>query len=342
MKSRHAIKGWPLAVALAIGSGVLIIVACMVGAVPISVHNFVSVLFGFGEGDALPRATQTILFDVRMPRVLLSFVVGGSLSVCGACMQGIFKNPLADPYILGVSSGAGFGATLCIGLGTGAVGWLGITGSAFLGGLVSIAMVLGLSATRTRVFTTSLLLSGVALSALFSALTSVVMIVERNKMEHIVLWAMGSFSAAAWDGLFVVVPIMLVGCLICLFFARDLNVMLLGDEQARNLGVEISRVRWVLLVNTALIASAAVSVCGIIGFVGLIVPHILRMGIGPGHRMLIINSFLGGGVLLVLSDMLARTMVAPVEMPVGVITAICGVPFFLFMLRRRAKKGELL
>ncbi len=339
---KHRLNGWIMASILCGVSVVAIVVACMLGAVNVSISDFFSLVIGNGNADAVPNSYNIILFDVRMPRVLLSFVVGGALSVCGACMQGIFKNALAEPYILGVSSGAGFGATLFIAFGGAGLGYLGITGFAFIGGLIAIAMVLWLGYSKTRTRTIALLLSGVAMSTFFSALTSVVMIAERDKMEHIVLWTMGSFSSATWDSFLLVAPIIILGCMVCVFFARDLNVMLLGDEQARQLGVDINKIRWILLVVTALITSAAVSVCGIIGFVGLIIPHTIRMLIGPNHRMLIINSFLGGGVFLTLCDLIARTVVAPVEIPVGVVTAVCGVPFFLLLLKNRTKKGEIM
>jgi iron complex transport system permease protein len=248
----------------------------------------------------------------------------------------MFKNPMADSYVIGVSSGAALGATIALTfsaslafLGFGAVAIL-----AFLGALLAVFAVYNLARVHGKVSTFSLLLAGIAVSTLCSALVYCIMILFRDKMEHIVMWTMGSFSSASWDKVIFAVPAMLVASALCLLFARDLNIMLQGDEAARHLGVDAGRVRRSLIVLTTLAAACAVSVSGIIGFVGLIVPHVLRLILGPDHRRLLPFSFFGGGIFLLICDTIARVVLDTQEIPVGVITAVIGVPFFLVLLRR--------
>ena len=248
----------------------------------------------------------------------------------------MFKNPMADSYVIGVSSGAALGATLALTfsaslafLDFGAVAIL-----AFLGALLAVFAVYNLARIHGKVSTFSLLLAGIAVSTLCSALVYCTMILFRDKMEHIVMWTMGSFSSASWDKVIIAVPAMLVASALCLFFARDLNIMLQGDEAARHLGVDSGRVRRSLIVLTTVAAACAVSVSGIIGFVGLIVPHVLRLILGPDHRRLLPFSFFGGGIFLLICDTIARVVLDTQEIPVGVITAVIGIPFFLVLLRR--------
>ncbi len=314
---------------------------------PLGIAAFVSAFLfgssGVSLGDLLnvisgtaKESTQIIFFSIRLPRAILAFVSGGSLAIAGACLQGMFKNPMADSYVIGVSAGAAFGATVALAfsaslafLGFGAVSLF-----AFLGALLAVLAVYRLAATHGKVSTFSLLLSGIAVSTLSTALVYCFMILFRDKMEHIVMWTMGSFSSASWDKVAIAVPAMVIAAVLCMFHARDLNIMLQGDEAARHLGVDAGRVRRNLIVLTTVAASAAVSVCGIVGFVGLIVPHILRLMLGPDHRVLLPVSFFGGGIFLLIADTLSRLVLSNQEIPVGVITAIIGVPFFLFLLRR--------
>ena len=292
-------------------------------------------LFALMRGTA-DKAVTTIFFSLRLPRAVLAFVSGGALSIAGACLQGMFKNPMADSYVIGVSSGAALGATVAITfsaslafLGFGAVAIL-----AFVGALLSVLVVYSLSRIQGKVTTFSLLLAGIAISTLCSALVYCIMILFRDKMEHVVMWTMGSFSSASWDKVIFAVPAMIIASALCMLFAKDLNIMLQGDEAARHLGVDAGRVRRSLIVLTTLAAACAVSVSGIIGFVGLIVPHILRLILGPDHRRLLPLSFFGGGIFLLICDTLARLILDTQEIPVGVITAVIGVPFFLVLLRR--------
>jgi iron complex transport system permease protein len=293
--------------------------------------------------QAAPNA-KIIFFDIRLPRALFAYLAGGALAVAGACLQGMFKNPMADSYILGVSSGAGFGAALAISLGLGLSPLLGnfaIAIFAFLGALISVLTVYALSRYRGVLSTVSLILSGIAVSALLSAFVYLIMIMNRDKMEHIIMWTMGSFTSASWDKLQISAPVIVVCSILCMLFSRDLNIMLQGDEEASHLGVDTRRVRSTLLILTTLLSSAVVSFCGIIGFVGLMAPHTLRLIIGPDHKKLLPYSFLGGGVFLLLCDTLARVILAMQEMPVGVITAAFGAPYFIYLMRRNRKGGAL-
>jgi iron complex transport system permease protein len=294
-----------------------------------------SELFGLMGGTA-KESTHIIFFSLRLPRAILAFVSGGALAISGACLQGMFKNPMADSYVIGVSAGGALGATVALAFASSLafLGFGAVSLFAFGGALLAVMAVYRLASTQGKVTTFSLLLAGIAISTLCSALVYCIMILFRDKMEHIVMWTMGSFTSASWDKVIIAAPAMLIASGLCLFFARDLNIMLQGDEAARHLGVDAGRVRRSLIVLTTISAAAAVSVSGIIGFVGLIVPHMMRLMLGPDHRVLLPFSFLGGGVFLLITDTLARLVLSNQEIPVGVITAIIGVPFFLFLLRR--------
>jgi iron complex transport system permease protein len=287
-------------------------------------------------GGTAKESTHIIFFSLRLPRAILAFVSGGALAIAGACLQGMFKNPMADSYVIGVSAGAALGATVALAFSSSLVflGFGAVSLFAFIGALLAVTAVYRLASTRGKVTTFSLLLAGIAISTLCSALVYCFMILFRDKMEHIVMWTMGSFTSASWDKVVIAVPAMMVASVLCMFFARDLNIMLQGDEAARHLGVDAGRMRRGLIVLTTVAAASAVSVSGIIGFVGLIVPHMLRLVLGPDHRTLLPLSFFGGGVFLLIADTLARLVLSNQEIPVGVITAIIGVPFFLFLLRR--------
>ena len=318
-------------------------VACTVGSsgIPLSqtLRIWGDLLLGRESGNGTYRL---IVAGVRMPRILLSILVGGALAVSGACMQGVFKNPMADPGILGISSGAGLGGALCIALGWqfGLLGMGAIPLCAFAGGALAVAAVYSLARVRGRVSVLSLLLAGTAVSAFLSAMTSGLMVLHHDKIESIITWTMGSFTSANWEKLLWAAPPILVCCGLTLFFGRDLNALLLGDEEARSLGINAHRTRLCLLALCTLATGCAVAACGVIGFVGLMAPHAMRLLVGPDHRVLLPFSFLGGGFFLLLMDTLARTLAAPLELPVGVLTAAVGGPFFLILLRRSNRKGE--
>ena len=279
---------------------------------------------------------QALAVDVRLPRVLLAVVVGGALAVAGAIYQSLFANPLADPYILGVSSGAGLGATLAFvasaALGLSAWRWGLVPLAAFAGGVLTITLVARLGSRKGRLDPVSLLLAGVAISYTLAAVTAFVMVVAHEQMSAIVYWNMGGLNRASWEYLWVTAPVVGLGVGAAWYFARDLDLMLLGEVRASHLGLNSKRFTKVALTVATLLTAAAVAVSGSIGFVGLMVPHMVRMRYGSSHGQLIPISFLGGAVLVVLADLVARVVIAPVEIPVGIVLAVLGGPFFVWLL----------
>lgn len=275
-----------------------------------------------------------IIIGIRLPRILLSMIVGAALCAAGAVMQGVFQNPMADPHILGVSSGASLGAGIAI-IAFGST--FSLPPMAFLFGLLAAAAVWLLSRGGGTV---SLLLAGTAISALLSALVSSIMLIDRDSLERVYLWTMGSFTNASFDKVLICLPIVVLGLLLCILMAKPLNALLLGDEQAASLGVNVPLTRLSAIAVSTLITSAAVSMSGVIGFVGLMVPHGVRLVAGPKHEHLIPLSALSGALLLLVVDTLSRTIIAPMEIPVGVLTALLGAPFFLFLLRKNIRGGK--
>ena len=307
------------------------------GSVRIPIADALGALFG-SEADGSSAPFRAIVTAIRLPRILLGLLVGTALAVSGAAMQGVFRNPLASPYILGIAGGASAGAALVIHLAP-KVPYLLPLG-AFVGGAVAVAIVYGLSRgrdRRTSIFT--LILSGVAVGALFSAVTSLLIFLASTgeRLSDILFWIMGGLGRGDWLSVVVLAPIVAIGTGAVFFFARDLNAMATGEEGAFHLGVDPDIVsRWLLAITT-LLTSAAVAMAGTIGFVGLVIPHVMRLIVGPDHRVLIPASALAGASFLVWSDLAARMIAAPAELPVGVITAFLGAPFFLFLLKTRGR-----
>ncbi|MFS8543480.1 MAG: iron chelate uptake ABC transporter family permease subunit, partial [Limnochordales bacterium] len=289
-----------------------------------------------GLVGAVDPTYEAIVWSVRLPRVLAAGVVGLALAVSGAAMQGIFKNPLASPDIIGVSSGGAVGAVIGIFLGWPQVNpWL-VPGAAFAGGLVALLLVYALATRAGRTDLATLLLAGVAVSSLAGALIALLYhFVDDGVLRQIVYWLMGNLGGKTWEHLAVMTPMVAVGSFGLWVFSRDLNLLLGGEDDARSLGVPVERTKRWVMVLTALATGAAVSVAGVIGFVGLIVPHIMRLLIGPDHRWLIPASGLLGASFLILADLVARTAFSPVELRTGIVTALCGVPFFLYLLAKR-------
>lgn len=305
------------------------------GAVRVAPGEIVSVVGRMLTGA--PRdAADAVIADIRLPRVLLAALVGACLSLAGVLYQALFRNPLADPYILGVSSGAGLGAIVVIVATTTATTWryLGLPFGAFAGALLTILLVVRLASWRGRLDTTSLLLGGIAISYTLSALTSFIMVFSRESMASVVFWMMGGLTSASWAYVAVIAPMLAVGAIVPFVFARELNLMLLGDSRAAELGVDVERFKRLVLAAGSLLTAAAVSVSGLIGFIGLMTPHAVRLLLGPDHRLLVPASMLGGASVMVLADLVARTVLAPVEIPVGIVTAIIGGPFFVWLLVR--------
>jgi iron complex transport system permease protein len=312
------------------------IASFFLGSSGVSMKEFLALL----QGQAT-NAQETIFLNLRLPRALLAYTVGGALAVAGCSLQGIFKNPMADPFVLGISSGAALGATIAMAAGFGltAAGIGGTTIFAFIFALITIFAVYSMSRIRGKVSTFSLLLSGIALSSLLSAIIYIIMLINRDKMEHIIMWNMGSLSSATWEKFLITLPVIIVCSVLLMFYAKPMNILLHGDEVSQSLGVDSHKVRRNMIVLTSLLAAAAVSVSGIIGFVGLMIPHLLRLVIGPDNKKLMPLSFFAGGAYLLIADTIAKMIVPSTEIPVGIITAIFGVPFFIYLLRRGRKAG---
>ncbi len=287
-----------------------------------------------------PTSHEIIVLRVRLPRVLVGVVVGAGLSIAGVSFQGLFRNSMADPYVIGISGGGSFGASLAIVLGvTSPIPWIGaVPLCAFLGALGTAFVVYRIAKVGRRVPADTLLLSGIAVGALLSALVSLMMLLSSKDLYQILYWGLGSLALANYRDLILALPYILLGMVLILVFARDLNILMLGEEAAITAGVHVERLKRLLLVAGSLTVAAAVSVSGIIGFVGLIVPHIIRLIVGPDHRILLPTAALGGAMFLVVSDTVARSLAPPTEIPVGVVTAVFGAPFFLYLLRKRKQQ----
>lgn len=311
-------------------------VAITIGPADIGVGEVGSVVAAHLGGGAseLSPIRDGIVWDLRLPRTLLAAVCGAGLALCGAVMQSLLRNPLADPFVLGVSSGASTGAVAVVVLGVGG-GLLSVTGGAFLGAVVSFALVLLLSHTLGG-STDRVVLAGVAAMQLFSALTSFVVMTaaDAETTRGVLFWLLGSLAGAGWNDVWVCLAVLAVALLICGGHARTLDAFAFGEEAAASLGVAVARTRLVLLCVTALLTAALVSAAGAIGFVGLVLPHAARALAGPGHARLLPVTALAGAVFLVWADTLARTVLDPQEVPVGVVTSLIGVPAFVLVLYR--------
>lgn len=290
--------------------------------------------------DGISKGNITIIWKIRFPRILLGFIAGAALSVSGAGYQGIFKNPMADPFVLGVSSGAALGAA--IGIVCHFSFRFGVLNSttllAFAGSFVALILVYSISKVGRRVPVATLLLSGVAVNSTLSAVMSFIMMMNKQSMDQIMFWTMGTLNGKGWSQITAVLPWVLIGLVLMMLSARELDIMLTGEETATQLGVNIEFVKRKVLFASSLLTASVISVTGIIGFVGLVVPHVVRLFTGPKHRMLMPVSLVFGGAFLVICDTLARSLTTS-EIPVGIITSICGGPFFLYLLRKSKKGG---
>ncbi len=277
-----------------------------------------------------------IFWNLRMPRIVLSALVGAALSVCGAAYQSVFRNPLTDPYVLGISSGASLGAAIAILLGLEAY-LLGVGACALVSGLLTILVIYRIASIGNRMHTTTLLLTGVCITFLMSALISFLMVLRQDKMDSIIFWTMGSFASASWTDVAIVAPVVAIGIGVVLYHCRDLNLLLAGSETAKSLGVEVERVKKVLLLATTLMVAFCVSTCGVIGFVGLVVPHCIRLVSGPDNRRIVPYAIVVGALFLLMCDTMARTLLMPAELPVGSLTALVGAPLFIYLLYKNKK-----
>jgi len=289
----------------------------------------------FGKGGNWPENFRAIIMDIRLPRILLGVLVGCSLAVSGAVTQGVFKNPMADPYIIGLSAGAAVGASASTFLPLQQdIGMYALPLLAFIGATLTVFLVYQIARSRGRVRVETLLLSGIAVGSFLAAVTSFLLYLSGQQFRFLFFWLLGGLWMASWKVVWIVFPIISIGTVLLQLFARDLNAMLMGEEQATQLGIDVETVKKILLALTSLVAGTAVAFSGIIGFVGLIIPHIMRLRVGPNHSVLLPASTLAGGLFLTSVDTVARTIIAPTEIPVGVLTALCGAPFFVYLLRK--------
>lgn len=329
-----------LYLSLLLALGCVLALAITVGAVPFTLQEIGDILLDLGglpgkiEIDPIKK---DILLQLRLPRVVLAGAVGASLAVAGAVFQGLFRNPMADSHVIGISSGAALGAVAAMLIGLPAA-WGGIGAIpvfAFAGGAATLILVYQMARVGKEVPVMPLLLAGIALSAFLSALVSLLTYFADEQLHQVVFWIMGGLGGATWLKVKIMLPYALLGFGSVYFFHRDLNALLFGEETARHLGIDTEKIKKVLLAGSSLLVAAAVSTSGIIGFVGLVVPHFIRLLIGPDHRHLLPASALLGAVLLIVTDTLGRTVIAPRELPVGIITALLGAPLFVYLLKKR-------
>ncbi len=326
-----------LCVAALLGAGLL---ATVIGSVSIPPGAVLSLLWsrltGLPTAAVYPGTYTTILFDIRLPRVVFAAVTGAALAAAGTAYQGLFRNPLADPYLAGVAAGAGLGATLALtfNLQHSFLGLSAVPIGAFVGALFTVALVMASAQVGRTMPISTMLLAGVAVGAFASAVTTFLMLRTPEGLRRAFNWLLGGATSAGWEPVWTVLPYVAAGVVVLLLHARALNVLQLDEEQARQLGLNVERVKLTLVLAATLMTAAVVAFGGLIGFVGLVVPHALRLLTGPDYRRLLPLTVIGGAAFLIAADLLARTVLAPQELPVGVVTALAGAPFFIFLLRR--------
>ncbi|GAB1470348.1 iron ABC transporter permease [Chloroflexota bacterium] len=313
-----------------------ILLSLAVGAVFISPTEMWKILRGIGEAKF-----AFIIWNIRLPRTVLVALTGAALSGSGAAYQGLFRNPLADPFLIGVASGAGLGAVIAMSIQWPYSFWglMAIPMAAFIAALLTVFIVYFLARVGQTVPTTNLILAGVAFSSFATSLTSFLMLRSTNEVRRALGWLLGGASQAGWTAILAMLPYLVIGLVILVLFGYRLNLLQFGDDQAQHMGLNVTRTKTILLIAASLATAAAVSFSGIIGFIGLVVPHIMRLWFGVDYRRLIPLSIISGATALILSDIVARVILAPQEIPVGIITALVGAPFFLWVLRRVKNQG---
>ncbi len=314
--------------------GFAIILGISLGGADMSILESLKALFFLGQASQ-----EKIIWAIRLPRILTALITGGGLAIVGAVFQGLFRNPMADPFVLGISSGAALGATIAIVLGVSIpiIGFTGISIFAFGGALLTMVTIFMIARARGSLDSNTLLLSGVALNFFASSIIYLFMFLRYDKMKQIIMWTFGSFSTSSWEKLYIIIPVIIIGMIILRLFARDLNGIMTGETQAKSFGVDVNRARNTIILASTFMIGVLVATSGIIGFVGLMIPHLLRIVIGADFKKLLPLSFLYGSLFLLLCDTLARVVVKPAELPIGAITAFFGAPFFIFLLIRKKR-----
>ena len=346
---------WKLIVILLIVALIVtVLVSLNVGYAQIPFENILAILGkqipfldGFVDSSLVLPRDAAIILQIRLPRIIAGVVVGAALAASGVVYQGVFKNPMADSYILGVSAGAAVGASFSILFGTGIAifGLRLVQVAAFIGALFAMFLVYNISRVGSRVPVTTLLLCGIAVNFFLYAIVALLQVIAGEQLHAIVFWLIGGFSNVLWSDIWAVIPFIVIGTIVTYFYARDLNLLALGEDTAQHLGVNVERVKQALLVFASMITAAAVSLSGLIGFVGLMVPHITRLIIGPDHRILFPASTVIGAIFLVVCDAVARVIATPfastLELPVGIITMLAGAPFFIILFRKKKQSYAL-
>jgi iron complex transport system permease protein len=321
------------------------LISLRLGAVAMPVPHIAGIVWshvpwaGSGAAHAWTVQEEQIIWKVRLPRVVLGVLIGASLSLAGAAFQGVLRNPLADPFTLGVSSGASVGAALLIyfGLQFAFVGQWTVPIVAFVTALAALAVVLRMSVVDGKWRVETLILSGTVMQAFLGAVVAFFIAISKQVVNEIVYWLMGSLALRGWAYAGMIAPYALLGFIVLWAYAKPLNLFALGERQAAHLGVNVERTKMIVLVAASMLTAASVSVAGVVGFVGLIVPHLVRLLVGPDYRLLLPLSALGGAIYVVLADTIARTLLSPTEIPIGVVTAFLGAPFFMFLLQKHKR-----
>jgi iron complex transport system permease protein len=338
------VRATALMVSLGAALAIMAVVSASMGQLeipPLEVIHVIAAKLGLNLGvpPEHPNA-DVVLWSVRLPRVALAAVAGAGLATSGALMQGVFGNPLAEPGVIGVSSGAAAAACAGLALGAGVLGPGGTAALAFAGGLATTLLVYSLSRSGGRTEVVTLVLTGIAVNAVAGAVIALsTFLADKSAREEIIFWQMGSLNGTRWVYVAIAAPLVLIGVAASLTLARRLDLLSLGERAARHLGVDVERLRLGAIVLVALMTAASVAFCGIIAFVGLVVPHLVRLAMGPGHRVLLPASALGGALLLTAADLVARTAVAYADLPIGMLTSLVGGPFFFYLLRRTRRRA---
>ena len=321
----------------------IILISLSVGPVSIPVRSVASSLVGFLGVDVgdVSRTHELVIQQIRLPRIIVGAAVGMGLGVAGATMQGLFRNPLADPGIIGVSAGGALGAVIAIATGAAGLFFMALPLAAFSGAMIATLVVYGISTVSGHFSMATLLLAGIAVNAFLGAIVSAIVILlpDNGALREILFWLAGGLDSRAWEHVLMSLLPIIAGIGIAMVMARDLNLLMLGDDEARSLGVNVVPVRLLLLAVGAMVTGVAVAVSGTIAFVGLVTPHVLRLLLGPDNRVLIPMSALGGAVFVILADTVARTVIQPAELRVGILTAFVGAPFFILLLIQNRGRG---
>lgn len=313
-----------------------LLLSLAIGSVFISPKEIWQVILGHGS-----ETFTSILWKIRLPRTILIALTGAALGGSGATYQGLFRNPLADPFLIGVASGAGLGAVIAMSIHWPYSYWglMAIPLSAFVAALLTVFIVYSLARVGNTIPTTNLILAGVAFSSFATSLTSFLMLRSTGEVRRALGWLLGGASQSGWTAILAIMPYLLIGIGVLIFSGHALNLLQFGDDQAQQLGLNVTRTKRILLAASSLSTAAAVAFSGIIGFIGLIVPHLIRLWFGPDYRRLLPLSILGGATALLICDVVSRVIIAPQEIPVGIITALVGAPFFLWVLRNAKNQG---